>query len=115
MALCEYHTPEGSEVDELEYANRVAEELLFKARSGKIREHQYQRCAKWLDLIPGAGEYFRCLSMEEYSDEQWEAWHLRAAWYNEHLAQVNFSWEPGWQARQWVKKGKEGRKVKRWR
>ncbi len=38
MAMCEYHTPEGSEVDELEYANRMAEDLFFLARTGKVRE-----------------------------------------------------------------------------
>ena len=32
----DYHTPEGSEVDELEYANRVAEHLLFLARNNRI-------------------------------------------------------------------------------
>ena len=112
--LCEYHTPEGSEVDELEYANRMAEELFSLARAGKVREPQYQRCATWLDTIPGAGEYFRCLSMEEFSDAQWEVFLWRAAWYKELVAQREQSWAPGWQARQWFKKGKNDR-VKRWR
>ena len=39
--LCEYHTPEGSEVDELEYANSVAAELFFLARINKVKEIEY--------------------------------------------------------------------------
>ena len=115
--LCEGYpdTPEGSEVDELEYANRMAEDLFFLARTGKVREHQYQRCATWLDSIPGAGEYFRCLSMKEFSDGQWEVFMWRAAWYKELVAQREQSWAVGWQSRQWVKKGKGTRKVKEWR
>ena len=113
--LCQGYpsTPEGSELDELEYANRMAEQLFFLARTNKVKNHHYQRCATWLDTIPGAGEYFRCLSMEEVSDEQWEAWKWRAAWYKELLAQREQSWAIGWQARQWVKKGKNDmRRVK---
>jgi hypothetical protein len=117
--LCEGYpdTPEGSEVDELEYANSMAEQLIFLSRIDRIKEHQYQRCAAWLDTIPGAGEYFRCLSMKELSDEQWEVWMWRAAWYKELIAQREQSWAIGWQARQWIKKGKnDTRRVKnQWR
>ena len=114
--LCEIHTPEGSEVDELEYANSVAAKLFFLARIDRVKEHEYQRCARWLDTIPGAGEYFRCISAEEFSDEQWEVWLWRKAWYKEVLAQREQSWAPGWQARQWFKQPKKDlRRVKRWR
>ncbi len=116
--LCEGYpdTPEGSEVDELEYANSVAERLFFLSRINRAKEHQYQRCATWLDSIPGAGEYFRCMSMEDYSDEQWEVWTWQGAWYKETIAQREQSCAPGWQARQWVKQGTGLRRVKRvWR
>ena len=59
MALCEYHTPEGSEVDELEYANSMAQQLFVLARTKKVKEFAYQRCATWLDSLPGAVEYYR--------------------------------------------------------
>ena len=61
-SLCQAYpsTPEGSEVDELEYANSVAERLFWLARTSQIKDRPYQRCATWLDTIPGAGEYFRC-------------------------------------------------------
>ncbi len=107
-------TPEGSEVDELEYANSVAERLFFVARIGQIKEKQYERCATWLNGIPGAGEYFRCLSMEDYSDEELKRWRWQGAWYKEHLAQQKQSLTQGWRARQWVKQGKGPRKVKTW-
>ena len=65
-------TPEGSEVDELEYANAVAKRLFWLARTSQIKEKPYQRCATWLDTIPRAGEYFRCIANTDYSDEQIE-------------------------------------------
>ena len=111
MALREYHTPEGSEVDELEYANSMAQQLFVLARTNKVTECEYQRCATWLDSIPGAGEYFRCMSAEEFTDEQWEVFKWRAAWYREVLAQREQSLEIGWRAKQWVKK-KDFRRVK---
>jgi hypothetical protein len=104
MALCEYHTPEGSEVDELEYANSMAQQLFVLARTKKVKEHEYQRCATWLDSIPGAGEYFRCISADDFTDEQWEVFKWRAAWYKEVIAQREQSWAIGWQGRQWIKK-----------
>ncbi len=97
-------TPEGSEVDELEYANSVAERLFFLARTSQVKERPYQRCASWLDTIPGAGEYFRCPSMEDYSEEQCEMWKWQGAWSKEHVAQHLQSKEPGWRARQWKQK-----------
>ena len=114
--LCQGYpsTPEGSELDELEYANSVAERLFLLARIGRVREDKYRRCAAWLDTIPGAGEYFRCLSMADYSDEQWASWMWQNAWHKERAAQAEQSWAPGWMGRQWVKKGKGTRKVKGW-
>ncbi len=41
MAPCEYHTPEGSEVDELEHANTMAAELFYLARIDRVKEHEY--------------------------------------------------------------------------
>ncbi len=105
-SLCQAYpsTPEGSEVDELEYANSVAERLFWLARTSQIKDRPYQRCATWLDTIPGAGEYFRCMSNEDYSDEQMQMWQWQGAWSKEHLAQHLQSKEPGWRARQWKQK-----------
>ncbi len=66
-------------------------------RTGQIKDKPYQRCA---DTIPGAGEYFRCMSNEDYSDEQMQMWQWQCAWSKEHLAQHLQSKEPGWSARQ---------------
>ncbi len=54
-------TPEGSEVDVLEYANETAERLFYLAFTGQIADRPYVRWARWLDSIPGAGEYYRAL------------------------------------------------------
>ncbi len=116
MTPCDYHTPEGSEVDELEHANTMAAELFYLARINKVKEHEYQRWATWLDTIPGAGEFFRCISAHEFSDEEWELWQWKRAWYKEVLAQREQSFEVGWQARQWFKQPKKDfRRVKTWR
>jgi hypothetical protein len=117
MTPCAYHTPEGSEVDELEYANSMAEQLFLLARGNKVKEFEYQRCATWLDSIPGAGEYFRCISAEEFTDEQSEVFKWRAAWYKEVIAQREQSFAIGWQRRQWVKKKNAVNMVKKktWR
>jgi hypothetical protein len=116
MTPCAYHTPEGSEIDELEYANSVAQQLFVMARGKKVKEFEYQRVATWLDTIPGAGEYFRCISAEEFTDEQWDRFRWRAAWYQEVLAQREHSWAIGWQRRQWVKKKNAVNMVKKtWR
>ncbi len=113
MALCDYHTPEGSEVDELEYANFVADQLFFLSRTQQVKEHHYRRCATWLDTVPGAGQYFRCLSMKAFSDEQWAAWGWYGEWQKEQVAQREQSREKGWQAKQWTKpKGKGSGRVK---
>ncbi len=61
--LCEYHTPEGSEVDELEYANGVAERLFFLSYTEQLSDKLFLRSAAWLDKIPVSGEYFSCMSM----------------------------------------------------
>ncbi len=114
--LCEYHTPEGSEVDELEHANTIAAELFYLARINRVKQHEYQRCATWLDTIPGAGEYFRCISAHEFNDEEWELWQWKRAWYKEMVAQREQSFEIGWRAKQWFKQPKKDlRRVKRWR
>ena len=68
--LCKIRTPEESKVDELEHANTIAAELFYLARINRVKEHQYQRCATWLDTIPGEGEYFRSISAHEFSDEE---------------------------------------------
>ena len=113
--LCEYHTPEGSEVDELEHANTIAAELFYLARINRVKEHEYQCCATWLDTIPGAGEYFRSISAHEFSDEEWELWQWKRAWYKEMVAQREQSFEIGWRAKQWFKQPKKVRRVKRLR
>ena len=110
-----YHTPEGSEVDELEHANTVAAELFYLARIKRVKEPDYRRCAEWLDTIPGAGEFFRCISAHEFSDEEWELWQWKRAWYKEMVAQREQSLEIGWRAKQWFKQPKKVRRVKRWR
>jgi hypothetical protein len=108
--LCEYHTPEGSEVDALDYANTVAAELFYLARIDRVKEHPYQRCATWLDTIPGAGEYFRCLSAEELSDEQLDMWLWRKAWYKEVLAQQLQTCEAWWMGKQWANQPRKDRR-----
>ena len=77
------NTPEGSEVDELEYANRVADTLYFRSCAGEISEKAYIKCAEWLDTIPGAGEYFRALCMREYTPKQKEEWANFCFWRGE--------------------------------
>ena len=41
MSLCDYHTPEGSEVDELECANSMAQQLVVLARTKKVKVFEY--------------------------------------------------------------------------
>ncbi len=110
-------TPEGSDVDELEFANGVADDLFYLAFTGQIADKPYIRCARWLDSIPGAGEYFRALCLDEYTEEEKRAalWH--GAWVMENAAQKAQSKEPGWQAAQWpkyIRKG-TGRVKREWR
>ncbi len=108
-------TPRGSEVDALEYANEAAEHLFYLAFTGQIAERPYVRCARWLDSIPGVGQYFRLLCMQEFTEEErsYAMWH--GAWVMEHGAQRTQYTGPGWQAKQWPKKGKDQRRVKAWR
>ena len=54
-------TPQGSEVDELDYWMRFADELYDRACRKKIKEKGYIAAAAKLDAIPGAGEYYRHL------------------------------------------------------
>jgi hypothetical protein len=104
------NTPEGSEVDELEYANEEALWLFYLCSTHQVSAKRFKRITRWLDTIPGAGEYFRCMCMQDYSDELLNAWtqfgvQARAQRVQETMAQ------------QWVKKGKnETRRLKyRWR
>ncbi len=97
----------------LEDANTKAQQLFVLARTKKVKEHEYQRCATWLDSIPGAGEYFRCISADDFTDEQWEVFKWRAAWYKEVIVQREQSFAAGWQRRQWVKKGPPKNRVAR--
>jgi hypothetical protein len=117
-----YHTPEGSEVDELEYANRSAERLFFLSYTNQVNDKQYTRNAEWLDRVPGAGEYFRCMNMREYSETQLVQWAKfgsvmkeHAAWTEERKLQESQSAERGWIGKQWVKKGNKMRYQKLWR
>jgi hypothetical protein len=80
--LC-YHTPEGSEADELEVANAAADNLYFRSCCGEIGDAAYIRCATWLDTVPGAGEYFRALCMREYTPKQKEEWAQFCFWRRE--------------------------------
>jgi hypothetical protein len=95
------NTPEGSEVDELEYANGVAESLYFRSCAGEVSDKAYIKCAEWLDKIPGAGEYFRTLCMREYTPKQKDEWAHFCFWRRECHEQL-------------VNTGKRG-KVKGWR
>ena len=99
---CEVYpdTPEGSEVDELEYANGVAEWLFYLSYTYQVSDEQFVDSVNWLDTIPGAGEYFRCMCSQEYSDDQLNTW----VWFG---VQVRMQ--------QWVKKGKDFRYQKVWR
>ena len=116
--LCEavegYRTPEGSEVDELEYANTVASELFYLARIKRVKEPDYRRCAEWLDTIPGAGEYFRCISAHEFSDAEWELWQWKRAWFKEVVAQREQSLERG-RVKPWFNPKKVRRVKSVWR
>ena len=54
-------TPQGSQLDELDYWMRQADELYDLARRKKINQKKFIRRAEQLDSVPGAGEYFRHL------------------------------------------------------
>ena len=103
-------TPEGSEVDALEYANEFAERLFYLAFTGQIADKPYVRCARWLDSVPGAGEYFRALCLQEYTEEEKRSalWH--GAWVMENVAQ----WQNNGQGK-CTKKVIDPRRVKTWR
>ncbi len=100
---CEVYpdTPEGSEVDELEYANGVAEWLFYMCYTHQISGRRYVERVNWLNTIPGAGEYFKCMCSHDYTPEQLHIW-------AQYGVQARF--------RKWVKKGKNGtRRLKTWR
>jgi hypothetical protein len=102
-------TPEGSEVDELEYANEEAQWLFYLCATQQVSAKRFERITHWLDTIPGAGEYFRCMCMQEYSDELLNAWVQFGVQARAKRLQES-------RARQWVKKGKNGTtRLKRWR
>jgi hypothetical protein len=107
-------TPEGSEVDELEYANGVADRLFYLAITGQIGDKPYIKRARWLDSIPGAGEYFRALCMKEFTDKERRDALCHGAWVMESNAQRNPFITQGWVARQWAKP-KGTLRVKGWR
>ena len=59
MSLSYDNTPEGSEVDELEFANALADQLYLLACTDQIADKPYIRCANYLDTVPLVGDYFR--------------------------------------------------------
>ncbi len=107
-------TPRGSECDALEYANEAAEHLFYLAFTGQIAERPYVRCARWLDSVPGAGEYFRALCLRDFTEEEKRSALCHGAWVMENGAQRTQYTGPGWQAKQWTKP-KGQRRVKAWR
>jgi hypothetical protein len=111
------HTPEGSEVDELEYANGVALWLFYLCSTHQVSAKRCMRSALWLDTIPGAGEYFRCMCMQEYSDELLNTWTQFGVQSRAHNGPVQMEPDGGKEVGgKWVKKGKNGtRRLKRWR
>ncbi len=107
-------TPEGSEVDALEYANETGDRLFYLAFTGQIADKPYVRCARWLDSIPRAGEYFRALCMQKFTEEEKRYEVCHGNWVMENGTQRTQCKGPGWQAKQWVKPKGRGR-VKEWR